>query len=226
MPDPATNDQVETNARLLKADWIAEIDSGMKQVVEIIKRVFRPDGLLGIIADPFIDLAAIAFLKSSRRTGIKQMNITIECAKECIATRMHDATIQKHSDRFLELDDMFVYGKKTHPRFKDIEKSIREEFALRVEETTWLLEARPPEGGVITNAPDIYKIAYNHDVDKAKKVHAQELGFIEDRLRMVREYEDLIEIPFGLRDKVLQVVAEGMKFTKERYEQVFKRWFS
>ncbi|MEX2680398.1 MAG: hypothetical protein Q6373_002265 [Candidatus Sigynarchaeota archaeon] len=226
MQNPTTNDQVDVNAKLLKADWIAEIDAGVKHMVAVIKRVFRPDGLLGIIADPFIDLAAVAFLKSSRRTGIKQMNITIQCAKECIETGIHDATIQKHSNRFVDLDEMFVYGNKTHPRFKDLEKSIREEFALRVEETTWLLSAKPWEGCTITGAPDIYKIAYNNDIEKAKKVHAQELGFIEDRLRMVREYEGLIEIPFGLRDKVLQVIAEGMEFTKERYQQVFRRWFS
>ncbi len=226
MPSPATDDQVDANARLLKADWIAEIDSGVKHIVVAIKRVFRPDGLLGIIADPFIDLAAIAFLKSSRNTGIKQMDITIRCAKEAIETGMLDAAIQKHAKRFIDLDDMFVYGKKEHPRFGDLVKSIHVEFALRVEETTWLLAARPPDGGTITNAPDIYKIAYNNDINKAKEIHAQELGFIEDRLRMVREHEGLISIPFGLRDKVLQVVAEGLEFTKERYEQVFRRWFA
>jgi hypothetical protein len=225
MATPATHDQIDVNARLLKADWIAEIDFGVKHMVPVIRRLFRPDGLLGFIADPFIDLAAVAFLKSSRKTGIKQMGITIQCAKEAIETNMLDASIQKHAKQFVDLDEMFVYGKKTHPCFKDMEKSLQEEFALRVEETTGLLAARQPAGGAITSAPDIYKVAYDHDIDKARKVHDQEFGFIEDRLRMVREHEGLIDIPFGLRDKVLQVVAEGLLFTKERYEQVFRRWF-
>ncbi len=226
MVNPAISDPVDANARLLKADWIAELNYGVKHMVPIIKRVFRPSGLLGLIADPFLDLAAVTFLKSSKRTGFKQMDITIQCAKEAIETGALDASIKKYEKRFVDLDEMFVYGKKTHPRFKEMERSLHEEFALRVKETTWLLAARPAAEGAITSAPDIYKIAYDHDIDKAKVVHSQELGFIEDRLRMVREHEGLIEIPFGLRDKVLQVVAEGLQFTKERYEQVFRRWFS
>jgi hypothetical protein len=226
MATPTSSDPVDANARLLKADWIAELNYGVKHMVPMIKRVFRPNGLLGIIADPFIDLAAVAFLKSSKRTGFKQMDITIQCAKEAIEAGVLDASIKKYEKRFVDLDEMFVNGKKTHPRFKDMEKSLHDEFALRVEETTWLLAARPPAGGAITSAPDIYKIAYDRDIDRARKVHAQELGFIEDRLRMVREHEGLIEIPFGLRDKVLQVVAEGLQFTKEQYEQVFRRWFA
>jgi hypothetical protein len=226
MVTPTISVPVDANARLLKADWIAELNYGVKHMVPMIKRVFRPDGLLGIIADPFLDLAAVAFLKSSKRTGFKQMDITIQCAKEAIETGELDVSIKKYEKKYVDLDEMFVYGKKTHPRFKDMEKSLQEEFALRVKETTWLLAARPPAGEAITSAPDIYKIAYNHDVDKAKEVHAQELGFIEDRLRMVKDHEGLIDIPFGLRDKVLQVVAEGLQFTKERYEQVFRRWFA
>jgi hypothetical protein len=226
MAIPDTRDQLDANALLLRADWIAEIDSGVKHMVPVIRRIFRPDGLLGLIADPFIDLAAITFLKSSRKTGIRQMDVTIQCAKEAIETGVLDSAVKKHAKRFVDLDEMFVYGQKSHPRFKEMEKSIYDEFALRVQETTWLLSAKPPDGRTITIAPDIYKIAYNNDVDKARNVHAKELGFIEDRLRMVQEHDGLISIPFGLRDKVLQVVAEGLQFTKERYQQVFNRWFA
>jgi hypothetical protein len=226
MATPDTHDQVNANAMMLRADWIAEIDSGVKHMVPVIKHIFRPDGLLGFLADPFIDFAAITFLKSSRKTGIKQMDITLQCAKEAIETGGIDSAVKKHAKRFVDLDEMFVYGQKSHPRFKEMEKSIYDEFALRVEETTCLLSARPPDGRPMAVAPDIYKIAYNNDIDKARNVHAKEFGFIEDRLRMVREHEGLISIPFGLRDKVLQVVAEGLQFTKERYQQVFNRWFA
>ncbi len=226
MADPAISDPIDTNAKLLKADWIAELNFGVKHMIPMIKRVFRPDGLLGFLADPFIDLAAVAFLKSSKRTGIRQMNITIQCAKEAIGTGMLDASIAKYEKSYIDLDDMFVYGKKTHPRFKDMERSLHEEFTLRAMETSWLLAAKPPSGGTITSAPDIYKIAYNNDINKAKEVHARELGFVMDRIRMVREHEGLIEIPFGLRDKVLQVVTEGQQFTIDRYEQIYHRWFA
>ena len=219
-------DQINTNARMLRADWIAEIDSGVQHMVPVIRRIFRPDGLLGFLADPFIDLAAVAFLKSSKRTGIKQMDITIQFAREAIETGAIDDVVKNHAKRFVDLDEMYVYGQKSHPRFKEMEKSIYDEFSVRAKETAMLLGTRPPDGKAITCAPDIYKIAYRNDVDKARQVHAQELGFIEDRLRMVREHDGLVSIPFGLRDKVLQVVAEGLQFTKDRYQQVLDRWFA
>ena len=68
MAYPDSSDPVDANARLLKADWIAELNSGAKNIMPTIKRVFRPSGLLGFIADPFLDLAAVTFLKSSKRT--------------------------------------------------------------------------------------------------------------------------------------------------------------
>ncbi|NMC06882.1 MAG: hypothetical protein GYA24_16810 [Candidatus Lokiarchaeota archaeon] len=226
MSSTDTPDQVDVIARLLRNDWIAEIDAGVQHLIPVIKRIFRPDGLLGFIADPFIDLAAVTFLRSSRKIGIKQMDVTIQCAKEAISTGALEVAIAKHVNAFVELDEMHVYGQKSHPGFKDLEASIRAEFALRAEETSWLLAARPSPGQQLVSAPDVYKAAYNNDVEKARKVHAAELGFIEDRLRMVREHEGLISIPFGLRDKVLQVVSEGLQFTKQRYAQVFTRWFA
>jgi hypothetical protein len=221
----ANRSLVDANARLLKADWTAEIDAGVKHVIPLIKRVFRPDGLLGFIADPFLELAAVAFLRSSRKIGIKQMDITLQCAVEAIESGNTDIIIEKHARKFVGLDEMAEYGRKSHPLYKDLVKSLDAEFTLRVQETIGLLSARSPGGAAFTSVPEIYQAAYNHDANRAREIHERELGYIEERIRMVKEHEDLIEIPFGLRDKVLRVVTEGLQFTKDRYQLVFQRWF-
>nr|MDO8112242.1 hypothetical protein [Candidatus Sigynarchaeota archaeon] len=219
-------EQIGANKRLLTREWIDEIDVGVKHMVPIIKQVFRPEGFLGLLVDPFIDMAAVAFLKSSRKTGLKQMDITTGCAMQTIETGLLDAVIEQHAPRFAELDEMVVYGRKRHPRFPDIKKSIGEEFAMRVQETVMLLGARPPDGKAIESVGDIYKIAYNNDKDRASSMQDKEIACIEYRVQLVTDNDGLVDIPFGMKDRVLKVVREGITYTRARYVQNIDRYFS
>ena len=81
------------------------------------------------------------------------------------------------------------------------------------------------EPGQFNTMGELYKSVYKNDVNAAKTMQLKQLSYIEDRINMVKNYKDLLFIPFGLRDKVLKVTEKGLQYTKDNYIANLNRYF-
>ena len=226
MLDANQLNDIEARVRLLKEDWVGEIDRGLKHLHPLIQDEFRVKGILGFISDPFVDMGATAYLKGLRKTALRQMDIALDCAMEAIDREDINTAVEKHFPRFLELDEIYKNARKTHHKFAEIKQSLHDEFVLRVQDTIRLLTAKSPDKGkCFTSAADVYKIAYK-DISEAKRIQELELEHVKTRTDMVREDEKLLSIPFGLRSKVFKIVEKGFTYTKSTYEENLRRYFS
>lgn len=226
MPDQPLPEDIETRVRLLKEDWIAEIDRGLRHIRPFIQEQFHVNGIIGLISDPFIDMGATAYLKTMRKTALRQMDVALACALEAIKIGDTRAAVDKHFPRFLDLDEIFKNARKGHRKIADIKLSLHDEFVLRVEDTVNLLTAPPADRlAQVAAVGDVYKLAYN-GISDAKTIQERELAHVKERIDMVREDETLLSIPFGLRSKVFKVVEYGYNYTRETFEQNLQRYFS
>ncbi|MFX0102572.1 MAG: hypothetical protein ACFFCS_23600 [Candidatus Hodarchaeota archaeon] len=222
----ADRSYIDHNSKILMDGFKEDINQGMKDLLPMIKEEFELKGIIGLITNPFIDLAAISYFKGMKRTAFKQMAISFECARESLETGNFDGTVEKHFPRFLKLDELYINAKKRHPKFKDIIESLKQEFTLRIKDLIRLISEKPNnEPGQFNTIGEIYKSVYKNDVDAAKTIQLNELSYIEDRINMVKNYEDLLFIPFGLRDKVLKVTEKGLQYTKDNYIANLNRYF-
>ncbi|MHA1699542.1 MAG: hypothetical protein ACTSWN_11930 [Promethearchaeota archaeon] len=217
---------IEHKISLLKEDWYTEIEKGLNHLKPIIKKEFSIPSFFGFnLWNPFVDIGANTYINNAKKIAIKQMDIAFQCAIEAIDTNDLKASIDKYFPRFLELDELYRRARRNHEKFDDIVNSLREEFTLRIQDTINLLTAKPKNNLKIEHVGDVYKIAYNNDFYKAKKIQEQEIAYIEKRISWVQKHKNLVYIPFGLRDKVLKIIKSGINYTKNNYLNNLKRYF-
>ncbi len=226
MKDVYDEHVLDARAKLLRDDWIVEIDGGLDHLRPVIMNELGLSGFGGIF-NPVIEFSAKSFLRSSRRDGIRQLNITLRCAKHGLLTGDIDESIKKNFKPFRELDSIYRYAKKNHLMYQKTTDLLEEEFSDRARDSANLLAARPGNGITsVISSGDMFKIAYGNDIGKAIAVQERYLELIQARVGIVREHESLLYVPFGLREKVLAIVDAGISYTRSRYKDILRRYFS
>nr|MDO8118315.1 hypothetical protein [Candidatus Sigynarchaeota archaeon] len=119
--------QIDARAKLLRDDWIAEIDGGLEYLRPVIMNELGISGF-GEFLNPVIEFSAKSFLRTSRRDGIRQLNITLRCAKQGLLDGDIDGSIEDNFHAFRDLDDVFKYAKKNHPMYQKTTDLLKDEF--------------------------------------------------------------------------------------------------
>ena len=216
---------IENNIKILKEEWISELVLGLKDIEPIVKNEFELKGIVGLISNPFIDLGAVTYLRSMRKTALRQLNIAIACAREAMEIGVDEA-VEKYFDKFARLDEIYSAANKSHPKFKDIELSLRKEFELRIVDSIRLMQVKPTDGiPEIKSISDIYKIAYDDDIVEAVEIQKEQILLVAERIEIVRKHESLLHIPFGLRGKIFRIVEKGYDYTENKYVRLMERYF-
>lgn len=206
----------DASREILRAWLRRELALGSAYLDDQVAHLYS--GALGRVVNPLVGII-YRFAQRERilRRARAQMGLLLDLAERWDGTNTR-ALVESRLEDLLKTEELYMRGKKDHPRFPEVADRLRQAFEGRLESLARIFRARG------TTYDELAVSAYP-TLEEAMVPIRRQFQIFEELLTLVETEENLLAIPRVIRREILHILRSVYEWYRAEVEMYLRRMY-